>query len=129
METKQQNDDIENLFAEIEKVLSRHGHSKEDIVCVLWGDDDCDVTPDISIGLGSFWEYAKNTNWDRNIWRSGPHFPMALLSGKGWWIEVVEYDSRTFLAYREEPKVKRPVLRLSENGNLKSIEKDEGKNT
>ena len=121
MDIMQQDTDVENLFDEIEKVLSRHGHSKEDIVCVLWGDDDCDVTPDISIGLGSFWEYAKNTNWDRNIWRSGPHFPMALLSGKGWWIEVVEYDSRTFLAYKEEPKCVKATAGLSLYGKIKAL--------
>jgi len=116
----QQDTDVENLLDEIEKVLSRHGHSKDDIVCVLWGDDAYDGTPDISIDLESFWKYAKNTDWDRNIWVSGPHFPMALLSGKGWWIEVVDYDSRTFLAYKEEPKTKQPTLSISEDGKLKS---------
>ena len=117
MDNMQQEDtDVENLFDEIEKVLSRHGHSKDDIVCVLWGDGT--ESPDISIDVGSFWKYAKNTEWDREVWVSGPHFPLALLSGRGWWIEVSEYDSRTFLAYREEPKAELPLLSITEDGKL-----------
>ena len=119
MKLKQQDTEIENLLDEIEKVLSRHGHSKDDIVCVLWGDNN--LTPDISIGLDSFWEYAKNTDWDRSKWSSGPHYPMALLSGKGWWIEVVEYDSRTFLAYMEEPKCVEAMVDLSPCGKIKAL--------
>ena len=120
MDNMQQDTEVENLFDEIEKVLSRHGHSKEDIICVLWGDDVSDGTPDISIDLESFWEYAKTATWDRNVWVSGPHYPMALLSGKGWWIEVAQYDCRTFLAYKEEPAIKQPVLSISKDGKLKS---------
>ena len=116
MDDMQQETDVENLFDEIEKVLSSHGHSKDDIVCVLWGDGT--KSPDISIEIGSFWTYAKNTDWDRNEWVSGPHFPMALLSGRGWWIEVSEYDCRTFLSYREEPKVELPLLSITEDGKL-----------
>ena len=124
MDNMQQETEIENLFDKVTQMLSRHGHVIDEIVCVLWGDRGS-KEPDISIDLESFWKYAKTTTWDRDDWVSGPHYPMALLSGKGWWIEVVEYDSRTSLAWREEPKMAKPIVGISKDGELKALGKME----
>jgi hypothetical protein len=94
-----------NLAEQIDELLKLHGHKREDIVCVLWGESFvCEA--DLSLDVESFWKYAEKMTYDHEIeWASGPNYPMQLLSGKGWWIETTEYDSQTNLGYFEEPKV------------------------
>lgn len=110
---------IEWLGEQIDAVLKEHSHTRDEIVCVLWGGGDDEITNrSISLNLKSFWKFAENTSWDRVDWVSGPPYPLALLSGKGWWIASTEYDSRTYLTFFEEPKVKPPLLSINEYGNL-----------
>lgn len=108
-----------NLARYIDFVLKDNHHTREEIVCVLWG-SDCDfiMSNALSLDVGSFWKYAEDTNWDSSEWSSGPHFPLALLSGKGWWIESTEYDSRTSLRFCEEPKAKPAKICINGNGGF-----------
>ena len=88
----------------IDQLLSENGKSRNDIICIRWGSAYRTHERCLSIGLESFWEYAENTVFDYAKWATVPHYPLHLLSGKGWWIESTEYDSRTSLKYMEEPK-------------------------
>lgn len=117
----------QNLAEEIDTLLNRFGHKREDIICVLWGTDRLSEQPDLSIDLESFWKYAEEASWDYEIdWATGPHYPMHLLSGKGWWLEVSEYDSKTSLIYQEELKPKSPTNSLSVDGCIKALVEKKG---
>lgn len=107
-----------NLAQYIDAVLEENGHSRKEIVCILWDCEDVLNNNAISIDVDSFWRYAAATNWDNEDWASGPHYPLALLCGKGWWIESTEYDSRTSLRFLEEPKMKNFYLGITEDGRL-----------
>ena len=103
----------------IDDVLKGYNHTREEIVCVLWGSGYDSIKIDaLSLDVESFWNYAEATNWDPDVLVSGPHFPLALLSGKGWWIESTEYDSRTSLRFCEEPKAKPAKVCINENGGF-----------
>lgn len=115
--------EFDNLVEYIDAILLEHNHKREEIVCVLWGGEQGTIgTSSISLELKSFWRFAESYEWDNDVWASGPPHPLALLSGKGWWIEATEYDSRTSLAYFEEPKVKAAKLCIGENGELYDLE-------
>ena len=112
-----------NLARYIDDVLKGNNHTREEIVCVLWGSGYDSIKRDaLSLYVESFWNYAEATNWDPDVWASGPHFPLALVSGKGWWIESTEYDSRTSLRFCEEPKVKPAKICINENGGFYDTE-------
>ena len=115
--------EFENLVEYIDAILLEHNHKREEIVCVLWGGEQGTIgASSISVDLKSFWRFAENYDWDNDEWASGPPHPLALLSGNGWWIEATDYDSRTSLAYLEEPKVKQPKLRIGDDGKLYDLE-------
>ena len=112
---------VKILAKEIDQLLAQQGHTRDDIICVLWGEQTSSSEADLSIDLESFWKYAENMTYDYEIdWVTGPNYPMYLLSGKGWWIETGEYDSRTFLVYQEEPKFKAVTNSISENGAIRA---------
>ena len=113
--------EVENFYEVAKELLGRNGHKPEEIVCVLWGVDKVYADSFVSIEVGSFWEYAKKTNWDRAEWVSGPPCPLYMLSGKGWWLEVSEYDSRTYLVYKEEPKQVSSTMELTPEGFLRAL--------
>lgn len=115
---EQKTNTIECLSTEIDALLKENNHTRDEIVCVLWG-GDCGIdNKSLSIDLKSFWKFAEENTWDRDEWVSGPPYPLALLSGNGWWIAATEYDSRTYLEFFEEPKIKAPLVSISEYGTL-----------
>jgi len=113
-----------NLGRAIDNLLKNNGHSREEIVCVLWGDDDIGNEPDtaLSIDVQSFWKYADATEWDNDVWVSGPHYPMWLLSGGEWWIEATEYDCRTGIRFMSKPKEKQARIGINERGCFSQLE-------
>lgn len=107
----------------IDKILSENGETRDAIKCVLWGnvsseDPLCDA---LSIDIAQFWKYADSDTYDYAEWSVGPHYPMWLLSDGNWWIEVMEYDSRTWLEYKEKPKGRCADVGIYPNGELKRL--------
>ena len=115
---EQKTNTIECLSKEIDALLKANNHTRDEIVCVLWGGDSGKDNKSLSIDLRSFWEFAEYNTWNREEWVSGPPYPLALLSGRGWWIASKEYDSRTYLEFFEEPKTKLPLVSISKYGSL-----------
>ena len=112
-------DDIFNLAELVDAVLKENNHTRDEIVCILWGGTYGVIGEgSISIDLKSFWRFADNFCWDDDDWCSGPPYPLALVSDGGWWIEATEYDSRTSLRFVEKPKVKPPKLCIGTDGKL-----------
>ncbi|MBO6031836.1 MAG: hypothetical protein J6Q22_10385 [Prevotella sp.] len=112
-----------NLLAWVDDILNENHHVRDDIVCVLWGRGESIDANALSLDVVSFWEYAANTNCDRSDWVSGPHYPLVLLSGNGWWIESTEYDSRTNFRFVEEPTIKPSSICIDKNGEFYEKEK------
>lgn len=110
-------DDIFNLAELVDAVLQENNHTRDEIVCILWGDNSNDWRRAISLDLDSFWDYAEHTDWD-DSWTTGPHYPLAMISQKGWWIESTEYDSRTSLRFCEEPKAKAAKIAINNDGQF-----------
>ena len=114
---------INNLARYIDAVLQETLHTRDEIVCVLWGGEGREIGKNsISLDINSFWAFAENYCWDNDEWASGPPYPMALVSNGGWWIEATEYDCRTDLRFMEKPKVKPAKLFIGTDGNLCDME-------
>ena len=117
---------LANLGHKIDDILKENGHSRDEIVCVLWGDPyNCTNSETaLSIDVESFWEYADCTEWDDDEWASGPHYPLWILSADEWWLEATEYDCRTNVKFVTKPKLKKTIIKITELGSFRELEVD-----
>lgn len=115
---------IENLGQKIDALLKNNGHTRDEIVCVLWGDDHLSIDAEtaLSIDVSSFWKYADETVWESDEWATGPHYPLWLLSGEEWWLESTEYDCRTNMKFVSKPKGKPARIGITERGSFFELE-------
>ena len=115
-----------NFGQKIDALLKGNGHTRDEIVCVLWGDSDLFDMPEdaLSIDVESFWKYADETVWEDDEWVSGPHYPLWLLSDGEWWLEATTYDSRTDMKFVIKPKQKKPIIKITKGEAFRNLEVD-----
>ena len=94
---------MQTLFQEIEELLKENSHEFSEIKCIRIGRGLA------SVPLSNFEEWAKKKNIDSSHWTTGIPYPFQLISGKNWWIQAYEYDTRVTLSFEELPEISDPT--------------------